>query len=131
MPDRDAFDALGGGCELRPAASFCGGAGGPSGAGAESARGPPRGPNGSSTASSLVACPAYCFLRVPRAAGERGAADTLGAEDASALEFDGESVLRQLFVALHVTCCHTRLILLCYLGSLRGRRARRHICALC
>ena len=64
--------------------SFCGGAGGASGPGGGVAA--PRGPKGSSTASSVVDLSPYCFLRGPRPAGERGAADALGPELAVAVE---------------------------------------------
>lgn len=69
--------------------SFCGGAGG-SAAGGVAA---PSGPSGSSTASSFVDWVPYCRRRGPRPAGERGAADALGAELAAALFCVGESVL--------------------------------------
>lgn len=42
----------------------------------------PSGPRGSSTASSLVDWAPYCRRRGPRPAGERGAAEALGAEPA-------------------------------------------------
>ena len=80
MPCKEGVDAAGGD------GSFCGGAGGASGPGGAFANGPPSGPRGSSAASSFVACPPYCFLRGPRPAGERGAAETLGAEIADDLE---------------------------------------------
>jgi hypothetical protein len=55
--------------------------------------GAPRGPRGSSTASSLVDCRPYCRRRGPRPAGERGAEAAVGAGSADGLvEGAGESV---------------------------------------
>lgn len=85
MPRIDDAEAAGVGRGLRcdVACSFCGGAGGASGA--EGGVAAPRGPSGSSVASRVVFAGAYCRLRGPRPAGERGAAETFGTELAVAL----------------------------------------------
>jgi hypothetical protein len=81
-PRSDEAEPSGARREVRDAAdSFWGGAGGAvsSAVGGVEA---PRGPRGSSTASSLVDWVPYCRLRGPRPAGERGAAAAEGAEPA-------------------------------------------------
>lgn len=82
--------------------SFCGGAGPTSAAGG--GVGAPNGPRGSSTASSFVDWVPYCRRRGPRPAGERGAAEALGAELAAALFDVGESVLDSSLSCLGVSC---------------------------
>jgi hypothetical protein len=78
-------EASGAARELREAAdSFWGGAGGALSAAAGGVEAP-SGPSGSSTASSLVDWVPYCRRRGPRLAGERGAAEALGAELSSAV----------------------------------------------
>jgi hypothetical protein len=72
-------EASGAALVLRDAAdSFWGGAGGAFSAAAGGVEAP-SGPSGSSTASSLVGWVPYCRRRGPRLAGERGAAEALGA----------------------------------------------------
>lgn len=83
--------------------SFCGGAGGPT-SDAVGGVGAPSGPRGSSTASSFVDCVPYCRRRGPRAAGERGAAEALGAVLAAALFDVGESVLDSSWSCFGVSC---------------------------
>lgn len=83
--------------------SFCGGAGGPT-SGAVDGVGAPSGPRGSSTASSFVDWVPYCRRRGPRAAGERGAAEALGAELAAALFAVGDSVLDSSWSCFGVSC---------------------------
>jgi hypothetical protein len=90
IPRIDEVEAVGVGRGLRDeAGSFCGGAGGASGA--EGGVGAPKGPKGSSTASRCVFAGAYCFLRGPRPAGERGAAEALGTELSVALDEERDS----------------------------------------
>lgn len=143
----DGIDAEGGGAAaaaaaataaLRPPCSFCGGACWPAGPGVESPKGAPRGPKGSSTASSFVACAPYCFLRGPRAAGERGAAEALalGAVVAAGCASDcgACACACQLCSALQARSLrggapHTRIVLWACLGHLGRRRPRGHICA--
>jgi hypothetical protein len=87
-PRRDDVEPSGARRELREAAdSFCGGAGGAASADVDGVEAP-KGPRGSSTASSLVDCVPYCRRRGPRLAGERGAAEALGAEPSFSV-FDG------------------------------------------
>lgn len=82
-PRKDDAEASGAGRVLRDAAdSFWGGAGGVFSA-AMGGVAAPKGPNGSSTASSLVDWTPYCRRRGPRLAGERGAAEALGVEAVS------------------------------------------------
>src|SRR5690242_3717524 len=83
--------------------SFCGGEGGPA-AGAAGGVAAPSGPSGSSTASSFVDWVPYCRRRGPRPAGERGAADTLGAELAAASLGVGEGVLDSSLSCLGASC---------------------------
>lgn len=82
--------------------SFCGGAGGS--AAPAGGVGAPSGPSGSSTASSFVDCVPYCRRRGPRPAGERGAADALGAELAAALFGVGDSVLDSSLSCFGASC---------------------------
>lgn len=107
MPRMDDVEADGVGRGLRDAVgSFCGGAGGASGP--EGGVGAPKGPKGSSTASRRVACPPYCLLRGPRAAGERGAAETFGTVLALALdEVRDSSIMLEVCLRMYVRCLST------------------------
>ena len=74
MPrNEEEADAAPAGRVPRAAASFWGGAGGATGSRPGDGVGAPRGPSGSSTASSLVDCTPWGRRRGPRPAGERGA----------------------------------------------------------
>jgi hypothetical protein len=85
MPRSEGVEAPGAGWVVRAtAACFWGGAGTAVSRPAAGV-GAPRGPRGSSTASSLVDCTPYCRRRGPRPAGERGADEALGAVVASVL----------------------------------------------
>jgi hypothetical protein len=86
MPRSEEVEASGAVRVVRDAAaSFWGGAGGAT-SGPVDGEGAPRGPSGSSTASSLVDCRPYCRRRGPRPAGERGAAAAVGAASVAGLE---------------------------------------------
>lgn len=75
---------------LAAGGSFCGGAGGASGA--DGGDGAPRGPRGSSTTSRRVGWAPCCRLRGPRPAGERGAAEALGADVVACLAEEAGSI---------------------------------------